>query len=111
MEQRFNPIRFYPPDYNSKLSKSYQNPNKRVEYLNILFYVQLIVFYGNCWWISISVIGCYIVILFWLLSSPLYKSTVLFLWNLDVFSLASNINSSNYIRIYVVMAKTNGFRL
>ena len=46
MQQRFSPIRFYPPDYSSASLKSYTNPNKRIEYLNIIFYVQLIVFYG-----------------------------------------------------------------
>jgi len=46
MEQRFNPFRFYPPTIKSSSLESYSNPNKRIEYLNLIFYLQLIVFYG-----------------------------------------------------------------
>jgi len=46
MEKRFNPFRFYPPKINSSLLESYLNPNQRIEYLNLIYYLQLIVFYG-----------------------------------------------------------------
>jgi len=46
MEKRFNPLRFHPPTVKSSSLESYSNPNKRIEYLNLIFYLQLIVFYG-----------------------------------------------------------------
>ena len=46
MEQRFNPLNFYPPKFDLSSLESYSHPNQRLEYLNLLFYLQLIVFYG-----------------------------------------------------------------
>lgn len=46
MEQRFNPFQIYPPKIKPSSLKSYLNPNQRTEYLNLLFYLQLIIFYG-----------------------------------------------------------------
>jgi hypothetical protein len=46
IEQRFNPIRFNPPTIDSSSLESYSHPKQRIQYLNTMFYLQLIVFYG-----------------------------------------------------------------
>jgi len=46
MEHRFNPFRFYPPKIHPSSLQSYLYPNKRIDYLNLIFYLQLIVVYG-----------------------------------------------------------------
>ena len=46
VEQRFNPFRIYPQAVDSSLLDSYASPNARLEYLNLIFYLQLAVFYG-----------------------------------------------------------------
>ena len=46
MEQRFNPLRINPPTIDPSLLESYPNPNQRIEYLNLIYYLQLSVFYG-----------------------------------------------------------------
>jgi hypothetical protein len=46
MEQRFNPFRFHPPTINASTLTGYSNPHQRIEYLNSIYYLQLIVFYG-----------------------------------------------------------------
>jgi hypothetical protein len=46
MVQRFNPFRFHPPTINSSTLEAYTNPKLRIEYLNSLYYLQLIIFYG-----------------------------------------------------------------
>lgn len=45
IEQRLNPFVFYPPAIDSSLLEPYPSPNHRQEYLNTLFYLQLIIFY------------------------------------------------------------------
>jgi hypothetical protein len=45
-EQRFNPFNIYPPKIDSSSLESYSNPQLRIEYLNLIHYLQLIVFYG-----------------------------------------------------------------
>ncbi|CAF1607399.1 unnamed protein product [Adineta ricciae] len=46
MEQRLNPFRIHPPTISNASLKSYSEPQQRVEYLNTVFYLQLVVFYG-----------------------------------------------------------------
>lgn len=46
MEQRFNPFRIFPSTIKSNRLESYSHPKQRTEYLNLLFYLQLIIFYG-----------------------------------------------------------------
>jgi hypothetical protein len=46
MAKRFNPFHIRPPKINPLSLESYSNPNQRIEYLNLLYYLQLIVFYG-----------------------------------------------------------------
>jgi hypothetical protein len=46
MEQRFNPFRFYPPTTEKTSLKSYSHPQQRVDYLSVIFYLHLSVFYG-----------------------------------------------------------------
>ncbi|CAF1428031.1 unnamed protein product [Adineta ricciae] len=44
-EKRFNPFIFYPPKIDPRLLESYPHPNQRTEYLNFMFYLQLVAFY------------------------------------------------------------------
>lgn len=46
VEQRLHPLRFFPPTINSLSLDAYAYPEKRSEYLNILFYLQLSIAYG-----------------------------------------------------------------
>lgn len=46
MEQRFNPFRIYPHNVDPSQLEAYSNPNQRVDYLSVMFYLQLSVFYG-----------------------------------------------------------------
>jgi hypothetical protein len=46
IQERFNPLRFYPPKINSTILEAYSNPNLRLDYLNLIYYLKLIVFYG-----------------------------------------------------------------
>lgn len=46
MEQNFNPFRFFPPTVDKASLKSYSYPQQRAGYLNVIYYLQLSVFYG-----------------------------------------------------------------
>ncbi|CAF0731638.1 unnamed protein product [Adineta steineri] len=46
IEQHFNPFRFFPSVIDKALLESYSHPDQRIEYLNSIFYLNLIVFYG-----------------------------------------------------------------
>jgi len=45
-EKRFKPWHFSPPIVDSFVFQSYIYPQQRIEYLNLIYYLQLIVFYG-----------------------------------------------------------------
>jgi len=46
LEHRYNPLQFYPKTADLNKFESYSHPEKRVEHLNFLFYLQLITTYG-----------------------------------------------------------------
>ncbi len=45
-EKHYNPFNIYPPKVDSLSLESYLNPNQRLEYLKLIHYLKLIVFYG-----------------------------------------------------------------
>ncbi len=45
-EKHFNPFNINPPKIDSSLLEFYSHPNQRIEYLNLIHYLRLIVFYG-----------------------------------------------------------------
>ncbi|CAF0855242.1 unnamed protein product [Rotaria sordida] len=45
-EKYFNPFNIYPPKIDSSLLELYPYPNQRIIYLNLIYYLQLCVFYG-----------------------------------------------------------------
>ncbi|UJR20703.1 hypothetical protein I4U23_023824 [Adineta vaga] len=45
-EKRFNPFNYSPPTMDSSSLDSYPNPSQRLSYLNLMYYLQLITFYG-----------------------------------------------------------------
>ena len=47
IEQRLNPFLIQPPMIDSSQLEAYPSPNHRVDYLNLLFYLQLGIFYCN----------------------------------------------------------------
>lgn len=46
VEERVHPFRFFPSKINPLLLDAYSNPEKRTEYLNLLFYLRLATAYG-----------------------------------------------------------------
>ncbi len=45
-EKRFNPFNIYPPKLEPSLLDTYPHAGQRMEYLNLIYYLRLIVFYG-----------------------------------------------------------------
>jgi hypothetical protein len=64
-EKRFNPFHIHPPKIDSLLLESYTHPTHRQEYLNLIYYIQLVVFYGiagGLIWIFFSIISLFFLI-------------------------------------------------
>ncbi len=64
-EKRFNPFHIHPPKIDSSLLESYIHPTQRLEHLNLMHYLQFIIFYGiagGLIWIFFSIISLFFLI-------------------------------------------------